>query len=71
MNTVKRVGCLCIPKQLFRRRLSKKVHATIAKGIIVDGFWVHYSSEKFERMARDAMDVCLLMFANVKAAQQK
>ena len=35
MNTVKRVGCLCIRKQLFRRRLSKKVHARIPKGIVV------------------------------------
>ena len=34
MNTVKRVDCFCIRKQLFRRRLSKKVHATIPKGIV-------------------------------------
>ena len=45
--------------QLFRETFSEKVHATIAKGIIVDGFWVHYSSEKFERMAREALDVRL------------
>ena len=45
--------------QLFRETLSEKVHATIAKGIIVDGFWVHYSSEKFERRAREAMNVRL------------
>ena len=44
--------------QLFRETLSEKVHATIAKGI-VDGFWVHYSSEKFERRAREAMNVRL------------
>ena len=29
--------------------------------IIVDSFWVHYSSEKFERMAREAMEVRLRM----------
>ena len=91
--------------QLFRERLSKKVHATIPKGIasvaggiLVPGvllifdlyalpsrgsatkptqhscantasyadyerycgrLWVHCSSKKFERMAREAMDVCL------------
>ena len=45
--------------QLFRETFSEKVHATIAKGIIVDGFWVHYSSEKFGRMAREGMDVRL------------
>ena len=47
--------------QLFRETFSEKVHATIAKGIIVDGFWVHYSSEKFERRAREAMEVRLRM----------
>ena len=93
--------------QLFRERLSEKVHATIPKGIasvaggiLVPGvllifdlyalpsrgsatkptqlscantasyagyerycgrFWVHCSSKKFERMAREAMDVCLLL----------
>ena len=45
--------------QLFRETFLEKVHATIPKGIIVDGFWVHYSSEKFERMAREAMEVRL------------
>ena len=47
--------------QQFRETFSEKVHATIAKGIIVDGFWVHCSSEKFERMAREAMEVRLRM----------
>ena len=91
--------------QLFRERLSEKVHATIPKGIasvaggiLLPGvlfslyalpsrgsaakptqhsranaasyagyerycgrFWVHCSSKKFERMAREAMDVCLLL----------
>ena len=46
--------------QLFRERLSEKVHATIPKGI-VGGFEFTCSSKKFERMAREAMDVCLLM----------
>ena len=27
----------------------------------MDGFWVHYSSEKFERMARETMEVRLRM----------
>ena len=45
--------------QQFRETFSEKVHATIAKGIIVDGFWVHCSSEKFGRMAQEAMDVRL------------
>ena len=43
-------------RQLFRETFSEKVHATIPKGIIVDGFWVHYSSEKFEGMAREATE---------------
>ena len=47
---------LAIPIKLFRERLSKKVHATIPRGI-VGGF--HCSSKKFERMAREAMDICL------------
>ena len=47
--------------QQFRETISEKVHATIAKGIIVDGFWVHCSSEKFERMARETMEVRLRM----------
>ena len=29
--------------------------------IIVDSFWVHYSSEKFERIARGAKEVRLRM----------
>ena len=44
--------------QLFRKRLSEKVHATIPKGI-VGGFEFTVLSKKFERMAREAMDVCL------------
>ena len=46
------------PIQLFRERLSEKVHATIPKGIVgVFDFTV--SSKKFQRMARVAMDLCL------------
>ena len=67
--------------QLFRERLSEKLHAVIPIGI-VGGFdfivlernlkewyerpwrcvcecWVHCSWKKFERMAREAMDMCL------------
>ena len=44
--------------ELFRKRLSEKVHATIPKGI-VGGFWFTVFSEKFQRMAREAMDICL------------
>ena len=44
--------------QLFRERLSEKVHATIPKGI-VGGFEFTVLSKKFERMAREVMDMCL------------
>ena len=50
-----------ITLQLFRERLSGKVHATIPKGIVGARFWVHCYSKKFERMAREAIDVCLRM----------
>ena len=39
------------------KTLSEKVHATIPKGI-VGGFWFTVFSDKFQRMAREAMDVC-------------
>ena len=45
----------CDSIQLFRERLSEKVHTTIPKGI-VGRFWVHSSWKKFERMVREAMD---------------
>ena len=45
--------------QLFGERLSEKVHATIPKGIVGGWFWVHFSSKKFKRLAREAMDICL------------
>ena len=43
--------------QLFRKRLSEKVHATIPIGI-VGGFEITVLHRNFERMAREAMDVC-------------
>ena len=43
--------------QLFRERLSEKVHATIPKGI-VGGFQFTVFSKKFQRIAREARDVC-------------
>ena len=43
--------------QLFRERLSEKVHATIPKGIV--SFRVHCPSKKFERLSREVMDICL------------
>ena len=42
----------------FEKGCRKKVHATIPKRF-VGGFEVHCSSKKFEKMAREAMDVCL------------
>ena len=44
---------------LFRERLSEKVHATIPKGIVGGFLKVLCSSKKFERMAGEAMGVCL------------
>ena len=42
----------------FEKGCRKKVHATIPKSF-VGGFEVHCSSKKFEKMAQEAMDVCL------------
>ena len=44
--------------QVFWERLSDKVRVTTPKGI-VGCFWVHCFSRKFERMAGEAMDICL------------
>ena len=44
--------------QLFRKRLTEKVHATISKGS-VSGFEITVLKRNFKRMAREAMDVCL------------
>ena len=46
--------------QLFRKRLSEKVHATIPIGI-VGGFEITVLHRNFERMVREAMDVCFLV----------
>ena len=43
--------------QLFQERLSEKVQATIPKGIVGD-FEFTVFQNKFQRMAREAMDVC-------------
>ena len=45
-------GSVSICIQLFRERLSEKVHATIPKGI-VGGFELTSSSMIFEKMARE------------------
>ena len=45
-------GSVSICIQLFRKRLSEKVHATIPKGI-VGGFELTSSSMIFEKMARE------------------
>ena len=46
--------------QLFRERVLEKVHMTIPKGI-VGALEFTVTSKKFERMAREAMDICLRM----------
>ena len=52
--------------QLFQERLSEKLRATIAKGI-VGVFEFTVFQKNFKRMAREAMDV----FASAKGKQQK
>ena len=44
--------------QLFRERLTERVHATIPKGI-VGGFEFSVDPKKLERMAGEGMDICL------------
>ena len=46
--------------QLFRQRLSEKVHATIAKGT-VDGFEFSVLQRNLRQLARKAMEVCFRM----------
>ena len=48
--------CTCI--QLFRERLSRKVHATILKGI-VGGFEFSFIQRNWKELERKAMEVCL------------
>ena len=50
------VSTICI--QLFRERLSGKVHATILKGI-VGGFEFSFFQRNLKELARKAMDMCL------------
>ena len=44
--------------QLFRERLSRKVHATILKGI-VGGFEFSFIQRNWKELERKAMEVCL------------
>ena len=44
--------------QLFRERLSGKVHATILKGI-VGGFEFSFFQRNLKELAREAMEMCL------------
>ena len=53
--------------QLFRERLSGKVHATILKGI-VGGFEFSFFSKKFERIGTKGH---ANVFASAKGKQQK
>ena len=45
--------------QLFRERFSEKKSARDNPKRYCGWFWVHCSSKKFERMALEAMDICL------------
>ena len=54
----KQLWFIRIHRQLFRERLSEKVHTTIPKGIAGD-FEFTIFSMKFERMAQEAMGVRL------------
>ena len=53
--------------QLFRERLSAKVHATILKGI-VGGFEFSFFQRNLKELARKAME---MLFASAKGKQQK
>ena len=46
--------------QLFRKRLSEKVHATIPKGI-VGGFEFSVLQRNLKELARKAMEMCFLV----------
>ena len=48
----------CVIIQLFRERLSGKVHATILKGI-VGGFEFSFFPRNLKELARKAMEMCL------------
>ena len=55
-TVLKRVGFLVII-QLFRERLSEKVHATIPKGI-VGGFEFSVFQRNLKELTRKAMEMC-------------
>ena len=59
--------CLIIYIQLFRERLSEKVHVTIPKGI-VSGFECTVLQRNLKKMAREATDINI-MFASAKGKQ--
>ena len=48
----------CVYIQLFRERLSGKVHVTILKGI-VGGFEFSFFQRNLKELARKAMEMCL------------
>ena len=54
----KRVAVMKYCIQLFRERLSGKVHATILKGI-VGGFEFSFFQRNLKELARKAMEMCL------------
>ena len=64
MNSRKNKVYVCI--QLFRERLSGKVHATILKGI-VGGFEFSFFQRNLKELAGKAMEMCL----RAKGKQQK
>ena len=53
-----RTPIIALSIQLFRERLSGKVHATILKGI-VDGFEFSFFPRNLKELARKAMEMCL------------
>ena len=52
--------CMYVCIQLFRERLSEKVHATIPKGI-VGGFEFSVLQRNLKELARKAMEMCFLV----------
>ena len=64
MNSTKNKVYVCI--QLFRERLSRKVHATILKGI-AGGFEFSFFQRNLKELARKAMEMCL----RAKGKQEK
>ena len=56
--SVKKKYRITVSIQLFRERLSGKVHATILKGI-VGGFKFSFFQRNLNELARKAMEMCL------------